>query len=118
VFVLLPSLLAISCSEAPPTPPDDAGIARLIGQLGSEKFSEREAAGEALLAIGEPALKALRQAAATSEDAEIRRRATTLVAVIRKRFLAARAPKLRTVIGKAHAARVVHQHRHHVLPIR
>jgi WD40 repeat protein len=108
LLVLLPGLLSLSRREGSPADaraqPDDASIARLIRQLGSERFSEREAAGEALVEVGEPALAPLRQAAAASDDAEIRRRAANLVQVIRKRLLAARQPKLRATIGDGTAA--------------
>jgi uncharacterized protein (TIGR03067 family) len=54
---------------------DAARIAGLIKQLGEDSFAGREAASRELTAIGEPARAALRNAAATSTDAEIRRRA-------------------------------------------
>jgi uncharacterized protein (TIGR03067 family) len=50
-------------------------IARLIKQLGDDAFAKREAVSKELEAIGAPALAALRKAAASSDDAEIRRRA-------------------------------------------
>jgi hypothetical protein len=55
-------------------------IDRLIQQLGSPKFAEREAASKRLEAIGVPAAEALRKAATTSPDIEIRRRAQKLLA--------------------------------------
>jgi len=55
-------------------------IDRLIQQLGSPKFAEREAASKRLEAIGTPAVKALRKAATTSPDTEVRRRAQRLLA--------------------------------------
>src|SRR5947209_16666024 len=58
---------------------DDAGrVARLVKQLGSSKFTERDRARRGLEAIGLPALDALRQAA-RSPDLETRRRAGELV---------------------------------------
>jgi formylglycine-generating enzyme len=60
-------------------------IDRLIRQLGSENFEEREAAGKALEAIGTPALEALRKAASSSSDAEVRRRARQLVEEVLRR---------------------------------
>jgi hypothetical protein len=54
-------------------------IADLIRQLGDDDFERREAASEKLAAIGEPALPALRKAASTSADLEIRRRAQALI---------------------------------------
>src|SRR5262245_5993623 len=62
--------------------PSKEKIDKLIQQLGSPKFSEREAASKALEAIGEPALDALREAAAKNKDIEIRRRAQRLVATV------------------------------------
>src|SRR5262245_6067512 len=50
-------------------------IARLIKQLGDDAFAKRQAATKELEATGAPALAALRNAAATSGDLEIRRRA-------------------------------------------
>src|SRR5213592_2737473 len=57
---------------------DDQEIARLVKQLGSDKFKEREAATKRLKEIGEPALEALLKAA-TSDDAEVRCRAEQIV---------------------------------------
>jgi RNA polymerase sigma factor (sigma-70 family) len=62
--------------EADPTPEE------LIKRLGSADFDEREAAKAALLELGEPALKALKLAAANDTSAEIRLRAADLVKVI------------------------------------
>jgi uncharacterized protein (TIGR03067 family) len=71
---------------------DQAGIQRLIRQLGSDSFKEREAASRDLAAIGESAEQALRRALLDS-DLEIRRRATrllhTLAGRIRAREVAA-----------------------------
>jgi WD40 repeat protein len=50
-------------------------IAGLIKQLGDDHFARREAASKELEALGKPALRALLQAAASSDDVEIRRRA-------------------------------------------
>jgi WD40 repeat protein len=65
-----------------------ADIDRLIRQLGSPKFRERENATKTLKAIGEPALQALREAATNSDDAEICRRAASLVSLIEDRLAA------------------------------
>jgi uncharacterized protein (TIGR03067 family) len=80
-LVAVVSWLALA---AGPDAPDAASIARLIRQLGSPEFAEREAATRRLEAVGEPALEALRQAGA-SEDPEVRRRARELVEVIAAR---------------------------------
>jgi hypothetical protein len=80
-----------------PPRPTPAEIGRLIRQLGSESFQEREAASRALELIGEPALGALAKAA-DNADAEIRGRAARLVEVLRPR-LAARAWAAVTGLG-------------------
>ena len=49
-------------------------IARLIQQLGSDRYVDREAANKALEAIGAPALEALEKAARDSPDPEVRLR--------------------------------------------
>ncbi len=77
--------LALDAAE----PEDAARIARLVEQLGSMKFPEREAAGKRLEALGPAALDALRKAVA-SEDVEVRRRAGELVARIERRMEVAR----------------------------
>jgi hypothetical protein len=81
-----------------PSPAEEAvnpeKIDRLIEQMGSGTFAEREQATKALDAIGVPALKALRKAA-KSDDAEVRRRAVELVKKLEKQAESARilAPK-------------------------
>ena len=65
--------------------PDAAAIARLVGQLSSPKFTERQQATKALEAIGFPALDALRKAA-KSADTELARRASRLVKTIENGF--------------------------------
>jgi uncharacterized protein (TIGR03067 family) len=57
-------------------------VARLIKQLGDDVFAEREAATKQLERIGEPALAALRRAAASSRDFEIRHRAKRIIEAI------------------------------------
>src|SRR4051812_19635383 len=57
---------------------DAKEIERLVKQLGSDEFKEREAASNALGKIGKPALTALRKAAKDS-DLEIRSRAAKLI---------------------------------------
>jgi uncharacterized protein (TIGR03067 family) len=63
-------------AHAEPWQPD---IERLIQQLGSKRFREREAATKALDKVGEPALEPLRKAAKDDADAEVRRRAQEAV---------------------------------------
>jgi hypothetical protein len=65
----------------------------LIKQLGHEEFTKREAASKELDAIGEPALDALRKAAASDGDVEIRRRAERIVQSVTGRIRAALAEK-------------------------
>src|SRR5919199_558452 len=68
---------------APPASPE---VERLVGQLGSARYAEREAAAKRLEEIGERAWGALRQAVATSEDPEIRHRAKALAEAIESRY--------------------------------
>src|SRR5262245_51626954 len=84
---------AVAVAIAPPSPAaapprgltdkvaDARRVSRLIEQLGSEQFAEREKASQALDALGEPAMAALTQAAAESADAEVRQRARRLIGV-------------------------------------
>jgi hypothetical protein len=60
-------------------------IDRLIKQLGDDDFAKREAASKELDAVGEPALAALRKAAASNADPEIQRRAEQAVQAIKAR---------------------------------
>src|SRR5437867_3671121 len=57
---------------------DAERVNKLIEQLGSGKFAEREEASKELEKIGVPALEALRKAT-KSDDLETRRRASELV---------------------------------------
>jgi hypothetical protein len=81
--------------------PDDKAIARLIEQLGSDTFEDREAAQKALDAIGAPALKAL-QEASKAGDAEVRKRAAALAERISTRAVTAEvlAPKMVHLVYK------------------
>jgi hypothetical protein len=82
--LLLAVLTALFATRVPTqtTPPDTSEIQRLIEQLGSPNFAEREATAKRLNAIGESALDSLRKAAAGSKDAEIRRQSDSLVKTI------------------------------------
>ncbi len=92
---LLPLLalgFGLAASAAAPAPaadkaekPDAARIGKLVTQLGSDDFDDREKASAELGAIGEPALDALRQAV-KSTDEEVHKRAETLVSAIEKRL--------------------------------
>ena len=68
-------------------------IAQVIKQLGDDAYAKRQAASKELDAIGVPALAALRQAIASTDDLEIRRRAERLVQRISGRLLAVAAKK-------------------------
>src|SRR6266571_3554265 len=59
--------------------PDDKEIARLVKQLGSSDYRIREAARKELEAVGEPARAALRNAAASGDDVEMKRRASAIL---------------------------------------
>jgi predicted secreted protein len=72
VAFLLPRVAA----ALPPPSAVKAGL--LVKQLGSNNYSEREAASKALRALGKPGLPALRMACA-DKDAEVRKRARRLV---------------------------------------
>jgi hypothetical protein len=63
---------------------DPERIAKLIEQLGSGTFDDREKATEQLDAIGAPALEALKKATQSKEE-EVKRRAEELVKKIEKR---------------------------------
>ncbi len=78
--------------------PDDKEIERLVKQLGSDKFKEREAATTHLKEIGEPALADLRKALA-SDDLEVRLRASRLIEAI--------AARLQVFCYEGHTARVM-----------
>jgi uncharacterized protein (TIGR03067 family) len=74
--------------EAAGKKPVAARIDSLIRQLGNEQFVRREAASKELERIGEPALPALRQAAAASQDPEIVRRAEQIIRAFTGRIAA------------------------------
>ena len=86
------SILALGSATVPAGSPltiNDKQIGELISQLGSAKFKEREAATQALAAIGGPALEAL-QKAAVSNDPEVGRRAQSLAHILQRRLETAR----------------------------
>jgi formylglycine-generating enzyme required for sulfatase activity len=83
LFVCLAFGVAVaSWSAGPAADADAARIDRLIQQLGSDKFTDREEAAKSLEALGGRALEALRKAATGSADAEVRRRARQLMALL------------------------------------
>jgi hypothetical protein len=80
--------LLLAAGPAPLSPAEFPGrdeIDRLIRQLGSDRFSEREMATATLERIGKPAMPALREARDRAEDAEMRRRARALGRAIERR---------------------------------
>jgi WD domain, G-beta repeat len=70
-------------TEAQKSTADDKTIRDLIQKLGDDSFENREDAAKKLVAIGDPALELLRQAAKDSTDAEIRQRSEKLTREIR-----------------------------------
>jgi hypothetical protein len=81
--------VALEWIAAVPSSPDPVALLRLVGQLGSDSYAEREAASRGLDAAGELALPAVRQALRSS-DPEIRRRARDLAEDIEFRAAAPR----------------------------
>jgi hypothetical protein len=80
--------LACAAEDTKPTPKpkvDAATVARLVGQLGNERFDDRETACKELDNLGASALEALRPAL-MSRDEETRRRAFDLIQRIEKRL--------------------------------
>jgi hypothetical protein len=67
-----------------PAKADSAAVAKLVAQLGSDRYEDREAAFKALDALGPTALEELRTAL-TGRDEETRRRAVDLVQLIERR---------------------------------
>jgi hypothetical protein len=82
------SILVVSACAvvvAPATSRNAEQIDKLIAQLGSSNFRQREAATKELEAIGEPALAAVKNAT-TDGDMEVANRATALLERITKRL--------------------------------
>ena len=61
-----------------PAGPGDR-VERMVRQLGDRSFTRREAASRDLVAIGEPAMGALRVAASSDSDPEVRARADRVI---------------------------------------
>jgi hypothetical protein len=83
--------------------PNSVKIDRLIQQLGSNRFAEREQATRTLEKIGEPALEALRKAAQSAEDHDIKQRSGELVRNLEKDLFR----EVRQFVGHALGVRVV-----------
>lgn len=80
----LVGLASLPAAEETKPATDKASIEKLVEQLGSDSFAERQKAFKTLDEIGKPALEAL-QKAAKSTDAEVRKRSMELVSKISKR---------------------------------
>lgn len=97
-LLAVPIVAGLALLISQPCPAGDAPskekIDKLVEQMGSGEFVERETATKELAAIGVPALEALRKAA-KSEDAEVRKRAEELLPKIERAAESARvlAPK-------------------------
>ncbi len=87
LFIILFSYGAVAedtRSSSPKATVKPSTLKQLISQLGHNQFDVRDAASQRLLEIGESAIAALKTAA-KSDDAEIRIRATGILAVLTKR---------------------------------
>jgi hypothetical protein len=91
--------LLLGQAVAEPHGPGAAEIERLVKQLGSDSYRERQAASRRLKEIGEPAFAAL-QEAARSQDPEVRRQASELVKLVQSR-VGFGAREARRIIEKA-----------------
>src|SRR5690242_5501705 len=78
----VPLVVCLGAVSAAAGPEDGAAIERLVRQLGSDSFAEREAAGKRLAELGAAAEPHLRRAL-TSGDAEVARRARLLLDALR-----------------------------------
>jgi hypothetical protein len=72
------------CLAAEPVATAVPSVETLVQNLGSDSFAVREAAGKELLKIGAAALPAVKLAAATHADLEVRERAAALVEPLAK----------------------------------
>ena len=95
VALVLGSGVGFSCGDSQKRQKSDR-VDVLIKQLGDDNFAKREAASKELEAIGKPALQALRKAASSSSDLEIRRRAERAYKAIYDRF-AQKAEEIRRI---------------------
>ena len=76
--VIIACLVLVSVRSLPAQAPEKEEINRLIEQLASDDFQQREAATKRLTEIGEPALGALEHAQ-TGDDPEVRTRAEDII---------------------------------------
>ena len=84
-WILATTLLMPAALSAAEQPLPDV-VASHVQKLGSAKFSERDRAARELARIGQPAIKPL-QLALASTDVEVRQRAQTLILAIEARLL-------------------------------
>ncbi len=96
-MALFLSAVVVAGDDAKTTAPakSPAEIERLIKQMGSDDFDEREAASKALEGIGQAALDALRDVIKKNNDAEVRRRAERVVKSVEAKLY----PELRCFQG-------------------
>jgi WD40 repeat protein len=84
--VLASALALAALAAAPPRPaPSQAALKKLIERLGSEDDETRKAAEKELAALGDAAVPALRKAAESHDDVDVRLRALLLAAAITRR---------------------------------
>src|SRR5262245_33028746 len=93
VVVLLLTAEAGNLRAYPSKETEEERIGHLIKQLGDDAFAKREAASMEPDGLGEPAVGALRKAAASTDDLELRRRAEKILRDVAARRLAVAAKK-------------------------
>jgi hypothetical protein len=101
ILALISTALLADESESPSNPSDAAEIARLVKQLDADAFGDREAAGAALMKIGEDAKAAVQKAIESSESAEVRKRGEQLLRQFRIQELRRTALRLDVVYQMA-----------------
>src|SRR5260370_22603994 len=79
-------LLAVGATALPRDDADAKAIDKLIEQLGDDHMAKRQDAAKRLEAIGEPAVEALRKAAKSHADPDVRLRAGVVAAAIDKKM--------------------------------
>ena len=84
--LLLNAVFSDEDHKQAPATATPADIEQLIKQLGSDDVDKREAASQALEAVGEPVMSALRKTATTDGDAEIRKRADKVVNALLQQY--------------------------------
>ena len=77
-------LAVVTVAATRANPPAPSEVSTLVAQLGSDDYRAREQAGKALLAMGDRALPALRDALKTVADPEAHRRAEADAVVDRR----------------------------------